>query len=252
MTTKPAKGNEGNPRVITILLACLAGYVAGELLVTLFASILNATLHFPGGFSGFSALVKSPKPPYWFTLCGLVGLWCGFGATVLYAKFSAGLSFPKSLFALKASDGIYVVLGIASQLLIDAAYWPFHFKNMNKPVEHIFGSVHGLMFVLLALMTTFAAPFMEELLFRGVVFRSLDATFSNASQKFGSYSAMTISALIFAVAHAELLQFAGLFALGIVLSYIVKKTNRLTPSILTHMSFNAVALVGLLLQRSGH
>ena len=249
MTTKPAKGNEGNPRVITILLACLAGYVAGELLVTLFASILNVTLHFPGGFS---ALVKAPKPPYWFTLCGLVGLWCGFGATVLYAKFSAGLSFPKSLFALKASDGIYVVLGIASQLLIDAAYWPFHFKNMNKPVEHIFGSVHGLMFVLLALMTTFAAPFMEELLFRGVVFRSLDATFSNASQKFGSYSAMTISALIFAVAHAELLQFAGLFALGIVLSYIVKKTNRLTPSILTHMSFNAVALVGLLLQRSGH
>jgi len=101
-------------------------------------------------------------------------------------------------------------------------------------------------------MTTFAAPIMEELLFRGVVFRSLDATFSNASQKFGSYSAMTISALIFAVAHAELLQFAGLFALGIVLSYIVKKTNRLTPSILTHMSFNAVALVGLLLQRSGH
>jgi membrane protease YdiL (CAAX protease family) len=49
-----------------------------------------------------------------------------------------------------------------------------------------------------------------------------------------------------------LLQFAGLFALGIILSYIVKKTNRLTPSILTHMSFNAVALVGLLLQRSGH
>lgn len=249
MTTKPVKENNGNPRVVTILLACLVGFVAGEVLVTLFASILNSFLHFPGGFS---ALVASPKPPYWFTLCGLVGLWCGFAATVLYAKLSAGLSLPKSLFTLKASDGIYVIVGIACQLLIDAAYWPFHFKNMNKPVEHIFGSVHGSMFVLLALMTAIAAPLVEELLFRGVVFRSLDTTFSNVSQKFGSYAAMAISALIFAAAHAEVLQFAGLFALGIVLSYIVKKTNRLTPSILAHVSFNGVALVALLLQRSGH
>jgi len=249
MTTGPTRENNGNPRVITILLACLVGFVAGEVFATLFASILNASLHFSGGFS---ALVKSSKPPYWFTLCGLIGLWCGFGAIVLYAKFSAGLSLPRSLFTLKASDAMFVALGIVSQLVIDAAYWPFHFKNMNRPVEHIFGSVHGSMFVLLALLTTFAAPLVEELLFRGVVFRSLDATLRNASQKFGSYAAMAISALIFAAAHAELLQFAGLFALGIVLSYVVKVTNRLTPSILTHMSFNAVALVGLLLQRSGH
>ena len=249
MTTRPLKENNGNPRVITILLACLVGFIGGEVLATIFTSILNSTLHFPGGLS---ALVKTAKPPYWFTLCGLLGLWCGFVATVLYAKLSVGLSLPKSLFTLKASDAIYVFIGVATQLLIDSAYWPFHFKNMNKPVDHIFGSVHGSMFVLLAFLTTFAAPLIEEILFRGVVFRSLDALFSNMSKKFGSFAAMALSAFIFAIAHAELLQFAGLFALGIVLSYIVKKTNRLAPSILAHMSFNAVALIALLLQRTGH
>jgi membrane protease YdiL (CAAX protease family) len=156
------------------------------------------------------------------------------------------------LFSIKTSDAKYVAVGIACQLLIAAAYWPFHFKNMNKPVDHIFGSVHGAMFVLLALLTTFAAPVIEELLFRGVVFRSLDGSLSNGFKKFGSYAAMALSAAIFAIAHAQLLQFAGLFALGIVLSYIVKKTNRLAPSILAHMSFNAVALVSLILQRTGH
>ena len=63
---------------------------------------------------------------------------------------------------------------------------------------------------------------------------------------------MIISALIFGLAHAELLQFAGLFILGIALAYIVKRTQRLAPSILTHMSFNAVAMIAVILQRTGH
>ena len=249
MRTRPLKENNGNPRVITILLACLVGFVAGEVLATLFASALSASLHFPGGFS---VLAKATKPPYWFTICALVGLWCGFMATVLYSKLVAGLSIPKSLFQIKRADATYVLVGVVSQLFIDLAYKPFHFKNMNKPVDHIFGSVHGAMFVLLAMLTTFAAPVIEETLFRGVVFRSLDTSFSKVSQKFGSYAAMALSAVIFAVAHAELLQFVGLFALGIVLSYIVKKTGRLAPSILAHMSFNAVAMFALILQRTGH
>ncbi len=249
MSTRPLKENNGKPRTITILVACLVGFLGGEVLATVFASILSSSLHFPGGIS---ALTKVDKAPYWFTLCGLIGLWCGFMGTVVFAAVSGGLSLPRSIFRLKTSDAKFIVIGVASQLLIGLLYKPFHFKNMNKPVEHIFGSVHGSMFVLLAVATVFVAPFVEECLFRGVLFRSLDISLSSTNKKYGSVAAMIISALIFGLAHAELLQFAGLFILGIALAYIVKRTQRLAPSILTHMSFNAVAMIAVILQRTGH
>jgi membrane protease YdiL (CAAX protease family) len=63
---------------------------------------------------------------------------------------------------------------------------------------------------------------------------------------------VALSAALFAVAHAEPLQFAGLFVLGIVLATLVWRTKRLIPSIVTHMSFNGVAIAALVHQRSGH
>jgi membrane protease YdiL (CAAX protease family) len=44
----------------------------------------------------------------------------------------------------------------------------------------------------------------------------------------------------------------GLAFLGIVLAVLVKRTQRLTPSVITHVSFNAVAMISLLAQRAGH
>jgi membrane protease YdiL (CAAX protease family) len=40
--------------------------------------------------------------------------------------------------------------------------------------------------------------------------------------------------------------------LGVILAVVVKRTQRLVPSIITHASFNAVALASLIAQRSGH
>ena len=59
-----------------------------------------------------------------------------------------------------------------------------------------------------------------------------------------------MSALLFALAHAESLQFAGLALLGVVLAVLVARTRRLVPSVITHAAFNAVAFAALLVQRS--
>jgi membrane protease YdiL (CAAX protease family) len=48
------------------------------------------------------------------------------------------------------------------------------------------------------------------------------------------------------------LQFAGLFFLGVVLATLVWRTRRLVPSIVTHVSFNGVAIAVLIHQRSVH
>jgi membrane protease YdiL (CAAX protease family) len=68
----------------------------------------------------------------------------------------------------------------------------------------------------------------------------------------GTALAVVLSACLFALAHGEPVQFAGLALLGVVLGIVVKRTQRLVPSMLTHASFNAVALVSLIAQRAGH
>jgi membrane protease YdiL (CAAX protease family) len=60
------------------------------------------------------------------------------------------------------------------------------------------------------------------------------------------------SAILFALAHAEPLEFAGLFALGLVLAVVAWRSQRLVPSYLTHAAFNATAFIMVIHLRSVH
>jgi membrane protease YdiL (CAAX protease family) len=237
------------PRVLAIVLAGFVGFLAGQILGSLFQLIGVSLTHYPGGLS---ALADAKNLPWWANVVGLLGLWLGFGAAILYAYTYGNLRNLPRQWRLRPSDLIYVALGVACQLIVDAAYIPFHVRHLNGPVNHLFGSVVGATFVLLIILTTFLAPIMEEWLFRGVLFRAL----SEGGRKGGSRGALVLgvvlSAALFALAHGEPLQFAGLFFLGLVLALLVWYTKRLVPSIVTHMSFNGVAVVVLIHQRSVH
>ena len=43
----------------------------------------------------------------------------------------------------RPSDVLYVVLGVACQFAVDLAYYPFHFKSLNQPENHLFKAAHG-------------------------------------------------------------------------------------------------------------
>ena len=145
-----------------------------------------------------------------------------------------------------------MALGIICQLLVDVAYAPFDVKHLYRPVTHLFGAAHGPTFVLLIVMTMFLAPIMEEWLFRGVLFRAINEGASRMDSRRALVLAALVSAALFAAAHGEPVQFLGLFFLGIVLALLVWRTKRIIPSIITHMSFNGVAIAALVSQRSGH
>ena len=55
---------------------------------------------------------------------------------------------------------------------------------------------------------------------------------------------------LFGAMHFEGLQFAGLFAFGVVLAAMVVRTGRLGPAIWAHAAFNAATVVSLFLQRT--
>lgn len=215
----------------------------------MFEAIGVAFTHFPGGFS---ALAKVANPPAWANAVGLLGLWIGFSGAIVFAHREGRLQALPEQWRPRLGDLQFVALGVACQFAVDLAYAPFHLKSLNKPTNHLFKAAHGPGFVVLILMTTLLAPFFEEWLFRGVIFRSLAEGLTGVSHRAAVVTGVLVSAVLFGLAHGEPLQFLGLCALGVVLAIVVYRTRRLVPSYVTHASFNATAVVALILQRSGH
>jgi membrane protease YdiL (CAAX protease family) len=235
--------------VLAILVAGFIGFLAGQFLGLLLEAIAASLAHYPGGLS---ALGRAANPPWWANAVGFLGIWTGFAAAIAYAYREGRLRPLPGQWVPRASDVVYILVGVAMQYLIDLLYLPFHFKSLNHPVNHLFKAAHGPGFVLIALMTTFVAPIFEEWLFRGVIFRAIADGAAGVTKTTAVVLGVIISAVLFGAAHGEPLQFAGLVLLGVVLAILVQRTQRLVPSYLAHASFNATALVAVIAQRAGH
>jgi membrane protease YdiL (CAAX protease family) len=84
------------------------------------------------------------------------------------------------------------------------------------------------------MMAVVFAPFAEEYLFRGLLFRALD-------QEWGGWRAVIGSAAFFAIYHSPL-SWLPVGLLGIANALMFKKTGRLMPAVILHMVYNAVVL----------
>ena len=82
------------------------------------------------------------------------------------------------------------------------------------------------------------APIAEELFFRGLTQRS-------ATRRFGPMAAWIGTAAFFAITHFELLQLPALFAFGLILGWLARRTGRLGMGICAHLGFNMMAAAAL-------
>jgi membrane protease YdiL (CAAX protease family) len=85
-----------------------------------------------------------------------------------------------------------------------------------------------------AVMAVGFAPFAEEYLFRGLLFRALD-------REWGGWHAVVGSAAFFAIYHPPL-SWLPVSLLGLTNALLFKKTGRLAPAVILHMVYNAVVL----------
>ena len=108
--------------------------------------------------------------------------------------------------------------------------------HLGGPAFRETAAVHGPgRVVLLYILLAAGAPLVEELFFRGLLLRGLLA-------RLPGIPSVLVSAVLFAVAHFELLQFAGLAAFGAVLGLLSWRSGRLGPGVVAHATFNAAAL----------
>ena len=90
--------------------------------------------------------------------------------------------------------------------------------------------------IVLVFSTVIAAPFIEELVFRGIIFQRM-------RDNHGFLSSAVLSSAAFGVIHLNMTQFIFGFMMGILFSLIYERYHRLSASILAHMSANLFNLV---------
>jgi membrane protease YdiL (CAAX protease family) len=79
------------------------------------------------------------------------------------------------------------------------------------------------------------APFAEEYLFRGLLFRALD-------REWGGWRSVAASAALFAIYHPPL-AWLPVGLLGIACALLFKNTGRLAPAVMLHLVYNTVVLI---------
>ena len=98
------------------------------------------------------------------------------------------------------------------------------------------GTITIVDFVCLLVVAAVLAPIVEELVFRGVLYRAIRS-------RIGVASATVITALAFSLTHFEPLLIGVFFAFGLVLAFVAERTDSLYPPIVLHALNNTVAIV---------
>jgi membrane protease YdiL (CAAX protease family) len=112
--------------------------------------------------------------------------------------------------------------------------------------QQVQACVRGSAFAYLGPVVVLAAPFSEELFFRGFLYKGL-------RRRFSVWPAALISATVFGAAHyagvAFLLLIPALFVVGIGLALVYEKRQSLLASMAAHATFNLVGFLSIALSR---
>ncbi len=171
----------------------------------------------------------------------------GVGSTVFilwYGFRKSGVPFNK-VFPLKRFNLLIIIsiitflwgaqnlLEIPNKLLDKVLPPPDWFWEMfNKIFEGDFGFWGAFMKV------SIVAPVVEELIFRGIILQGLRRNYS-------PFMAVFASALLFALFHLNPWQFPATFVLGLLLGWIMLRTNNILLAIIGHSINNTLVLLSL-------
>ena len=99
----------------------------------------------------------------------------------------------------------------------------------------------GAVLIVFALMIMFGAPIVEELAFRGLLFSSL------MKAHLSGLVSVLLSAAVFSLFHFELSRLLILFAIGLVLGEVRRRTGSTLAAMATHFVVNAPATIAIVL-----
>jgi membrane protease YdiL (CAAX protease family) len=223
-----------------------AGFLAAIVLSGLIGSLVLVL----GGWD------NTDDAPMWAVALLQLPLWAGFAGAALIATYRRGARSLRDDFGLafeKRDVPIGLALGIAAQYFVNyAVSWPVikltgsSFDDYEKPARDLADKAKASSWwgiVLFVLVVAVAAPFFEELFYRGLLQRSLLRHVAPAG-------AIALTATLFGLSHFELLQLPALVVFGVLVGWLALRTGRLGLSIFTHVGFNTTTVIVLLLDKA--
>jgi membrane protease YdiL (CAAX protease family) len=147
-----------------------------------------------------------------------------------YRRYGFDASLPPWLLA-GAGGGVLLGL-VAHGYLALLAHLPTTSEAIHQSQQHLASNPN--LRLSYAVMAVLFAPFAEEYLFRGLLYRALD-------REWGGWHAVVGSAAFFAIYHQPL-SWLPVLLVGSANAILFKKTGRLAPCVILHMVYNAVVL----------
>ena len=130
--------------------------------------------------------------------------------------------------------GVYIVGALTAIVVIDALIDSFNQEQIQDTgFETTVGGL-DLLWVFISLVVV--APIIEEIFFRSFLFRGLIGPLS-------VWQAAVFSSFIFGLVHLQANVAVDAFILGLALSWLVVKTNKIGPAILLHSVKNLIAFL---------
>ncbi len=144
----------------------------------------------------------------------------------------------------KETDGkkalSYAFFGLSASLFLSAVFTllPFFF-GYKAMTERAFQRTDLVLAMISVLIT---APICEEIIFRGLMLNRLLTRFSEKS-------AVLLTAIIFALCHANPIWICYAFVMGWLLAFVSVKEDNIYYSIIMHMAFNVWTVVQLIIRQ---
>lgn len=98
--------------------------------------------------------------------------------------------------------------------------------DFNLPANNTF------MLVLFLSYVCVIGPILEEVIFRGIILKTM--------QKYGNFTAVITTSILFAMFHLNLVQFAQPILIGIILGFVTIKSDSIIPAIFIHIFNNSI------------
>jgi membrane protease YdiL (CAAX protease family) len=157
----------------------------------------------------------------------------GLSASALLLVWRMGRWMGVGLLLVAATVGLFLVAA-----LVELALQTLGIRQTQLDGFQWLAAVPPWLFALVVVAAAVVAPIAEEIYFRGYVFRAY------YEQK-GALQAYVFSAALFALVHLNLPAFFPIFAVGLFLAYVYRRTNSILPGMLAHAINNALAFSAL-------
>ena len=237
--------------------AAIAGWIAAAAITVAATLALESLWEVPSGVGASAAraaaqVAGGAEPDrldldYWqFTLLQ-VPLWLTLAAVtwIIVRRHGIGLRTALGLSQRWYDVPVGLACGLVAQfLIIPLVYLPLapHIDatDVEEPARRIMALADdAAAATVLVVAVVLVAPFVEEMYFRGLLLRALWG-------RMGRVLTVALSAVLFGLAHVQLLQLPALVVFGLVAGTLVVVTKRLAPAMWAHAAFNGVTVVALL------